>query len=88
MLIKPLHTVYLKRGETGQKTALTFRTIDLTKHKSLGAASCHSTNNGMSRDATDIECQFTHTHTQTPQLNFTCMSRIALSLLLNSSVLI
>ncbi|KAI7810837.1 condensin-2 complex subunit D3 isoform X1 [Triplophysa rosa] len=27
----------LKRGETGQKTALTFRTIELTKHKSITA---------------------------------------------------
>ncbi|KAF7686726.1 condensin-2 complex subunit D3 [Silurus meridionalis] len=49
----------LKRPETVQRTALTFRTIDLTKHKSLGAASRHCTNDGMSRDATAIEYQET-----------------------------
>ncbi|KAG7313918.1 hypothetical protein KOW79_022414 [Hemibagrus wyckioides] len=46
----------LKRRETVQKTALTFRTIELTKHKST---SHHSTDDGMSRDATDIEYQET-----------------------------
>ncbi|XP_060720583.1 condensin-2 complex subunit D3 [Tachysurus vachellii] len=43
----------LKRGETAQKTALTFRTIELTKHKS------HSADKSMSRDATAIEYQET-----------------------------
>ncbi|XP_053087025.1 condensin-2 complex subunit D3 [Pangasianodon hypophthalmus] len=49
----------LKRAETAQKTALTFRTIELTKHKSLGAASRHGTDDGMSPDATAIEYQET-----------------------------
>ncbi|KAM9449550.1 condensin-2 complex subunit D3 [Clarias gariepinus] len=49
----------LKRPDTAQKTALTFRTIELSKHKSLGAASRHSTDDGMSRDATSIEYQET-----------------------------
>ncbi|MCJ8749257.1 hypothetical protein PDJAM_G00174220 [Pangasius djambal] len=49
----------LKRAETAQKTALTFRTIELTKHKSLGAASHRSTDDGMSPDATAIEYQET-----------------------------
>ncbi|TSN95725.1 Condensin-2 complex subunit D3 [Bagarius yarrelli] len=33
----------LKRGETAQKTALTFRTIELTKHKSLAVTTRRST---------------------------------------------
>ncbi|XP_060772642.1 condensin-2 complex subunit D3 isoform X2 [Neoarius graeffei] len=49
----------LKRTETVQKTALTFRTIELTKYKSLGAASPRSTDDGMSQDATAIEYQET-----------------------------
>ncbi|XP_053474967.1 condensin-2 complex subunit D3 [Ictalurus furcatus] len=49
----------LKRSEMAQKTALTFRTIELTKHKSLEAAGHRSTDDGMSHDATAIEYQET-----------------------------
>ncbi|XP_062864703.1 condensin-2 complex subunit D3 [Trichomycterus rosablanca] len=48
----------LKRRDTVQKTALTFRTIELSKHKSLAAASRRSAD-GMSADATATEYQET-----------------------------
>ncbi|KAF4071642.1 hypothetical protein AMELA_G00275640 [Ameiurus melas] len=49
----------LKRSEMAQKTALTFRSIELTKHKSLEAAGHRSTDDGMSHDTTAIEYQET-----------------------------
>lgn len=68
-----------------QKTALTFRTIELTKHKSLEAAGHRSTDDGMSHDATAIECQSTHT----PQIMCIVHEQsLYLSLLSNSSVLL
>ncbi|XP_051558295.1 condensin-2 complex subunit D3 isoform X1 [Myxocyprinus asiaticus] len=42
----------LKRGETGQKTALTFRTIELTKHKSITATRRSDINTSLQNEET------------------------------------
>ncbi|XP_072526463.1 condensin-2 complex subunit D3 [Salminus brasiliensis] len=48
----------MKRRDTTQKTALTFRTIELSKHKSLAATSHHSgAGDGISPNGTSIEYQ-------------------------------
>ncbi|XP_022537482.2 condensin-2 complex subunit D3 [Astyanax mexicanus] len=50
----------LKRRDTAQKTAMTFRTIELSKHKSIAAASHHGgTGSGIIPDNTSVEYQET-----------------------------